>query len=511
MNVLFVTSEFAGLAKSGGLGDVATGLPAALRQTGIDVRVLLPAYRSVLAQLPDVTWLGRLPGRAQIPDCRLGMATLPNGIVLYVLAAPSLYDRPGTPYCAPTGRDWPDNHLRFARLALAAADIAGGRAPLDWTPALLHLNDWPCGLAPAYMHWDGCDTPSLMTIHNIAYQGSVPATESRGLAIPEAAVHINGVEFYGAVSLLKAGVYYASHITTVSPNYAREIVTPASGAGLHGLLHDRMARGELSGIVNGIDEAWDPRHDPHLPYHFDARRLSGKRANAAQIRTSLCLRPSDGPLFGVVSRLVQQKGLDLVAAAAHEIVASGGQIAVLGLGDPEIEHMLSRTARQHRDDIAVLVGFNEPMAHRIIAGSDFLLMPSRFEPCGLTQMQAQLYGTLPLAHATGGLVDTVSDGATGFLFSDLSRLGLLDACTRAFATFRDARQLAAMRRTAMARNFAWSEPAAAYAALYRRLVGSVIPLDAARRADRSAAGVLRVNPPVPHATVPDDAFRVAAA
>ena len=328
------------------------------------------------------------------------------------------------------------------------------------------------GTAPRFRRW--------WTIHNIAYQGNFPAAHCPRLAIPEAAFDINGVEFHGEVSFLKAGLYFADHVTTVSPSYAREIATPRSGGGLHGLIQGRAARGELSGIVNGIDESWDPRRDPYLPYHFDANDLSGKRANAEAVRTSLCLRHSDGPLFGIVSRLVHQKGLDLVAEAARDIVGHGGQIAILGLGDPDIEHVLSRTARQHRDNVAVLVGFNEPMARRIIAGSDFTLMPSRFEPCGLTQMQAQHYGALPVAHATGGLVDTIEEGVTGFLFSTLTYGGLLGACARAFDAFGDPGRLAAMRQAAMARRFTWAEPAAEYAALYLRLAGATVLLEAAR-------------------------------
>ncbi len=482
MNVLFVTSEFAGLAKAGGLGDVAAGLPIALRRLGADVRVMLPAYRSVLAQLPEVAWIGRLPGRGAVPGCRIGEAQLPNGLTLYLIGAPSLYDRDGTPYSTPEGRDWPDNHLRFARLSLAAADIARGRGRLGWAPDLLHLHDWPGGLAPAYMRWDGTELPSVMTIHNIAYQGNFPAGHCHRLAIPDAAFDINGVEFHGEISFLKAGLYYANHVTTVSPSYAAEIATLPSGAGLHGLIQGRAARGELSGIVNGIDESWDPRRDPYLPFHFDAQDLSGKRAIAEAVRTSLCLRHSDGPLFGIVSRLVHQKGLDLVAEAVHEIVGLGGQIAILGLGDPEIEHMLNRTARQHRDDVAVLVGFNEPMARRIIAGSDFTLMPSRFEPCGLTQMQAQRYGALPIAHATGGLVDTIEEDVTGFLFAELTHDALLGACVRAFDAFDDSEHLATMRQAAMARRFTWAGPAAEYAALYARLAGVPVPLEPARTA-----------------------------
>ena len=480
MRVLFVTSELAGLAKAGGLGDVSAGLPLALRRRGIDVRVLLPAYAEVLARLPKVSWIGRLPGRAAIPGCRIGEVRLADGLILYLVGAPALYERPGSPYCTPEGGDWPDNHLRFARLSLAAAEIARGRGQLGWAPDLLHLNDWPGGLAPAYLHWHRTGLPSVLTIHNIAYQGICSAEHRASLGIPAEAFQMHGVEFHGRVSFLKAGLFHASHVTTVSPTYAREITTERFGAGLHGLIRGRAAAGELSGIVNGIDESWDPGSDPHLPHHFDPDDLDGKQANAELVRTSLCLRPSDGPLFGIVSRLVHQKGLDLVAEAANDIVESGGQIAILGLGDPEIEHMLSRTSRRRRDDIGVLIGFSEPMARRIVAGSDFTLMPSRFEPCGLTQMQAQRYGALPIAHSTGGLADTIDDGETGFLFSDLSAEALMDACRRAFVAFDNGPKLNAMRQAAMARSFGWSGAAAEYAALYGRLCGQVVPLDVAR-------------------------------
>lgn len=471
IKALFVTSEFAGLAKAGGLGEVSAGLPLALRQSGLDVRVIMPAYRDVIAKLPDINWIGELPGRSAIPPARLGQVRLSDGTILYLVAAPTLFDRRGTPYCTPDGADWPDNHLRFARLSLAAADIAAGLGGLNWIPDLVHANDWPGGLTPAYMAWNGTKTTTILTIHNIAYQGNFDASQRHALAIPDAAFNVNGVEFHGQISFLKAGAFYATHVTTVSPTHAKEITTESQGAGLHGLMEGRAARGQLSGIVNGIDESWDPGSDPHLPYHFDPDDLDGKLANADAVRTGLCLRPSEGPLFGIVSRLVHQKGLDLVAEAANDIVENGGQIAILGLGDPEIEHMLSRTSRRHRDNIGVLIGFNEPMARRIVAGSDFTLMPSRFEPCGLTQMQAQRYGALPIAHATGGLADTIDDGATGFLFNSLTSDGLMAACQRAFDTFEDDGQLVGMRRAAMARCFGWSAAAAEYASLYRRLLG----------------------------------------
>jgi starch synthase len=471
LKVLFVTSEVAGLAKAGGLGDVSAGLPLALSQRGIDVRILMPAYREVIAKLPHVHWFGDMPGRAGIPPARLGEARLSDGVTLYLVAAPTLFDRRGTPYCTPDGADWQDNDLRFARLSLAAADIAAGRGGLDWTPDIVHANDWPGGLTPAYMQWDGTNVPTVLTIHNIAYQGNFDAGQRHLLGIPDAAFDINGVEFHGRVSFLKAGGFYASHVTTVSPTYASEITTETQGAGLHGLMGSRAAQGQLSGIVNGIDESWDPGSDPYLAHHFDPDDLNGKQANADAVRAGLCLRPSHGPLFGVVSRLVHQKGLDLVAEAANDIVENGGQIAILGLGDPEVEHMLSRTSRRHRDDIGVLIGFNETMARRIVAASDFTLMPSRFEPCGLTQMQAQRYGALPIAHATGGLTDTIDDGTTGFLFKTLTPAGLMAACHRAFDAYEDAAHLAGMRRAAMARGFGWSASAAEYEALYRRLIG----------------------------------------
>ena len=498
IKALFVTSELAGLAKAGGLGEVSAGLPLALRLRGIDIRVLMPAYQEVIARLPSIHWLGDLPGRAGIPPARVAAAQLPDGMMLYLVAAPALYDRRGTPYCTPEGADWPDNHLRFARLSLAAAQLAAGSGGLGWVPDLVHANDWPGGLTPAYMRWDGSKIPTILTIHNIAYQGNFDAGQCHGLGIPDAAFDIDGVEFHGRLSFLKAGGFYASHVTTVSPTYASEITTETQGAGLHGLMETRAARGQLSGIVNGIDESWDPGSDPHLPHHFDPADLNGKQANADVVRTGLCLRPSDGPLFGIVSRLVHQKGLDLVAEAANDIVGNGGQIVILGLGDPEIEHMLSRTSRRHRDDIGVLIGFNEPMARRIVAASDFTLMPSRFEPCGLAQMQAQRYGALPIAHATGGLADTIADGTTGFLFATPSSDALIAACHRAFETFDDEAQLAEMRRAAMARCFSWSGAAAEYETLYRRLIGPRTFTTPARPAATARSGT----PPLADALEP---------
>jgi starch synthase len=493
MKILFATSEFADFAKAGGLGDVSAGLPRALRQRGMDVRVLLPAYPEVIAKASDITVVAHLPGRGTMEPCSIGEVHTEDGLILYLVLAPSLYQRPGSPYAGPEGLDWPDNDLRFARLSLAAAEIASGDAGIGWQPDVLHVNDWPGGLAPAYLRWRGVRVPTVQTIHNIAHQGVFAKERMDALDIPGYAFDINGVEFHGNLSFLKAGLFYADHVCTVSPSYAREITTEALGAGLHGLTSGIDAEGRLSGIVNGIDESWDPSRDPHLPHHFKADDLSGKQSIADLVRTGLCLTHSEGPLFGVVSRLVHQKGLDIVAETAREIVREGGQIAILGLGDPETEHMLSRLARSHRDHIGLLIGFNEPMARRIMAASDFCLMPSRFEPCGLTQMQAQRYGSLPIAHATGGLADTIEDGETGFLFSDLSGEGLFSACRRAFDAFADADVLAEMRQAAMARSFHWSGAAVEYERLYARLSGlpiaRAVPAPERPRAPMLPAGV----------------------
>jgi starch synthase len=450
---------------------VSAGLPRALLRRWVDVRVLMPAYPSVISKASEITIVAHLPAEGSIDPCCIGEMRTADGLTLYLVLEPSLYQRAGSPYAGPEGHDWPDNDLRFARLSLAAAEIAAGRAGMAWQPDVLHINDWPCGLAPAYLRWRGSHVPTMLTIHNIAYQGLFPKDRATPLAIPERAFDINGVEFHDHVSFLKAGLFYADHVSTVSPTYAREITTEALGAGLHGLTRGIAAEGRLSGIVNGIDDSWDPASDPHLPHHFEADDLAGKQQNADMVRTGLCLTPSDGPLFGVVSRLVHQKGLDIVADTARDIVREGGQIAILGLGDPDTEHMLSRLARSHRDDIGLLIGFNEPMARRIVAASDFCLMPSRFEPCGLTQMQAQRYGTLPIAHATGGLADTINDGETGFLFSDLSGEGLFAACRRAFDAYAEPDVLAEMRQAAMSRSFHWSGAAAEYELLYARLMG----------------------------------------
>jgi starch synthase len=279
---------------------------------------------------------------------------------------------------------------------------------------------------------------------------------------------VDGVEFHGKISFLKAGIYYASQITTVSATYAKEITTPEFGCGLDGLLRDRSDQGRLTGILNGIDESWDPSTDPHLPHPFDSADWRGKDANAHHLREAFGLAVSRGPLFAVVSRLVHQKGLDLTIAAIESIVRDGGQLVVTGEGEPAVEDALRQTAARHPQSIAVKIGYEEPTARRIFAGSDFLLMPSRFEPCGLSQMYAQRFGSLPIAHNTGGLGDTIVDGATGFLFSGATAETFSRAIDRAKSVFDRKGDLDAMRRKAMTRSFGWAESVRAYMSVYRR-------------------------------------------
>jgi starch synthase len=466
--ILFVTSEMSDFVKAGGLGEVSAALPRALRQSH-DIRVLIPGYRRVLAG-HRVTTVGRLGSAFGLPACDIGRIDMPDGLIIYALLCPDLYDREGSPYGDGSGVDWSDNDVRFARLAMAAADLACGWGDLGWRPDLLHVNDWPTALAPAYLAWREQAVPSILTIHNLAYQGLFERERLSLLGFPESAFQIDGVEFYGKLSFLKAGTFYASHVTTVSSTYAQEITTPEFGCGLDGLLRTRAEQGQLTGILNGIDESWDPCRDSHLAGNFDAVDLSGKRMNAAYVRNAFSLGVSRGPLFAIISRLVHQKGIDLAIEAAEAIVSQGGQLAVIGQGEGQFEAAVQELAARHPRAIGVQIGFDEREARRLYAGSDFLLMPSRFEPCGLSQMYAQRFGSLPVAHKTGGLADTIQDGVTGFLFSELSPAGLMDGVTRAFESFGCKRQLTSMRRAAMSRSSGWQRSALRYSNAYNKLL-----------------------------------------
>ena len=462
--VLFVTSEIADFVQTGGLGEVSAALPRAL-QGLCDVRVLIPGYRQVLEKQAQIDVVARLSGAGEIPACDLGRLRTPDGLNVYVVLCPGLYDRPGGPYLDPEGIDWIDNDIRFARLSLAAADIAMGAGDPNWKPDNLHLNDWPSALASGYVQWRGGATPSLLTIHNLAYQGVFDPERLGALAIPESAWQIDGVEFYGKLSFLKAGIYYSTHLTTVSSTYAREITAPEFGCGLHGLLAQRAGQGRLSGILNGIDSTWDASEETR-ERGFDPDRWKSRHADYVRGKFGLAL--SGGPLFAIISRLVHQKGVDLALQAAESIVESGGQIVVTGQGEAQLEDLMNDMAKRHPGSVGVRIGFDNAEARAMFAGSDFLLMPSRFEPCGLSQMYAQKSGSLPIATRTGGLADTIEDGRTGFLFGKATAGGLTGAVRRALVTFGSDRRLNEMRRAAMAMRFDWRESASRYTRLYRQ-------------------------------------------
>jgi starch synthase len=451
----------------GGLAAVSAALPRALRPWA-DIRVLLPGYADIVEQLTYIQIVGECAAKAEMPAATLGRASTRDGLPVYVLLCPQLYDRPGSPYGDEEGRDWPDNDIRFARFASAAAELAMGTLDRNWAADLVHANDWQAALVPAYLAWSGAQIPSILTIHNLAYQGLFPKDTLRRIGVPESSFHINGVEFYDKLSFLKGGLVYASHLTTVSSNYAREITTPELGCGMEGILRRRSDASELTGILNGIDESWDPRSCTHLAQPFAAGDWKGKQANSDYVRKQFGLAVSRGPIFGLVARLVHQKGIDLVLSAADEIVEAGGQIIVTGSGEPAIEHALVDAHRRRPDAIAVNIGFNDAQARRIFAASDFTLMPSRFEPCGLSQMYAQRFGSLPIGHQTGGLAETITDGETGFLFAQPSIESFLGGVRRAFSAFVSTERLDTMRRSAMARSFSWDLSAALYSALYRR-------------------------------------------
>ncbi len=466
--ILFVTSEFADLLKVGGLGDVSAALPRALFGHH-DVRILMPGYRQIIDSRPDIKIVGSIHRHASLPPARLGRLDLEDGIIIYLVICPELYDREGLAYGDEHGCDWDDNHLRFALLGHAAAEIAARRASINWQPQLVHANDWPAGLAPAYMRWRGLPTPSVFTIHNLVHQGNFDASVAGQLGIPPGAMQPDQIDHYGKLSFLKAALVYASHITTVSETYAREITQPDSGCGLHTLLAERASHGRLSGIRNGIDDSWHPYADPHLLQGFTDFASQGKALHAQDVIKTFALDPRPGPIFAVVSRLVHQKGLDLTIEVAEEIVAAGGKLVIMGRGEATVEAAVVSLRDKYPDRIGVDIGFNEGGARRIFAGSDFLLMPSRFEPCGLSQLYAQRLGSLPVAHRTGGLADTIEDGVNGFLFDDVSIGAYAAAIRRAVNVYQHPDLLNAMRHRAIASPRYWRDSVEPYDRLYREL------------------------------------------
>jgi starch synthase len=483
MRVLQVSAEFFPLLKTGGLADVAGALPLALAAAGQDVRVLLPGFPSILAGLSDITDVADVEAPwGQRARLRAGRIAAPGGkqVAAYVLDAPALYDRPGTPYEDASRQPYADNARRFALLGWAAARLARGLDP-DWQPDVVHAHDWHAGLAPAYLAFDaaagGPRVGSVFTVHNLAYQGVFPPSDFAGLGLPPAAFDVNGLEYHGQLSFMKAGLYFSDRLTTVSPTYAREIQTPEQGCGLDGLLRGRSS--VLTGILNAVDDAvWDPGTDPLLPHPYDVRRPGGKALCKAGLQQELGLAiDPDAPLFVMVSRLTEQKGQHLVLDGLDALIAQGGQLALLGSGERWLEDAFRDRAAAAPQSVHATIGYNERFAHRLFGAGDVTLVPSMFEPCGLTQMYGLKYGSLPLVHRVGGLADTVvdctlediADGhATGFVFDGFDADGYGRALRRAFALYRRPADWRRVRGTAMRQPADWQAAAARYIGVYEQ-------------------------------------------
>ena len=399
---------------------------------------------------------------------------------LWVLDCPALFQRNGGIYQDETGIDWADNALRFGLLSKVAAIMGGPESPVDWKPQVVHCNDWQTGLTPAYMHFSPGSAPCVMAIHNLAFQGVFPPQTVAELALPAESFHPHGAEYYGNLSFLKAGLYYANHVTTVSPTYAEEIQTEALGFGLQGLLKNRNK--SLSGILNGIDASeWNPATDTALVQNYDVKNMAGKLANKLELQQRMGLKvDAEVPLFGLVSRFTHQKGLDIVLEIAPQLISFPAQLVLLGSGDATMQSNAQALARKYPGQVAAVVGFDEVLSHLIEAGADMFLMPSRFEPCGLNQMYSQRYGTPPIVHATGGLLDSVVDCnkvslanglASGFIFNKMTAHELLICIQRALQIYHDKNAWPNVRLNGMNKDFGWQKSAAKYHEIYESLTG----------------------------------------
>lgn len=474
LKILFVTPECAPWVKTGGLGDVSAALPAALAELGHDVRVLMPAYRSLAGLAREGTQRMALPAEGVWPAAELVRVAAP-GFSLWLLDCPELFGLAGGPYGDERGVDYTSNAERFGFLSQVAARIASAASPWrDWRADVLHANDWPTGLAAAYLRrMPAPHARSLFTIHNLAFQGNFPPERQQVLDVPDEWMQVEGegILHWGRISMMKAALRHADVVTTVSPTYAREITDEALGFGMDGMLRTR--RDDLHGILNGIDtRVWNPVSDPLIPVRYGAGCLDDKAANKEALQAELGLATApDAPLFGIVSRLTDQKGIDLILDNLDWLLGQGAQLAVLGSGEARYEQRLIAFAAAFPAQVAVRTGFDERLAHTIEAGADVFLMPSRFEPCGLNQMYSQAYGTLPVVRATGGLADSVRDASapdgTGFVFQHDSAADLRETLMRVLRCYRQPAAWRGLQQRAMAQRFGWPQSAERYVALYR--------------------------------------------
>ncbi|MDA3808004.1 MAG: glycogen synthase GlgA [Thiomicrorhabdus sp.] len=502
MKILFATSEAHPLIKTGGLADVSGSLPNALAALKHKIRLVLPAYRAVMDKLPHGVILKKVAevsvqgcGReftAKILQLKAG-AVSGIDVPVWLVDIPELFDRAGNPYLAADGSDWWDNGERFAVFSKVVTELAMDRLGLKWQPDVVHVNDWQTGLVPALLSLESQRPQTVFTVHNMAYPGNFPRSLFEQLKLPWVLWESEGVEFWGHFSMLKAGLIKADQVTTVSPTYAKEICFPEFAYGFEGVLQKRQKEGRLTGIINGIDEAvWNPATDDLIVEHYSAQkgRLAGKQANKKSLLSDLCLLRGeaekrsnhrmldcmDKPLVGLVGRLVAQKGIDLVLDIMPELIEqTNANFVIVGSGDKVWEVQIKALAKKYPHRIWAFIGYSESLAHRVEAGADLFLMPSRFEPCGLNQMYSLAYGTPPIVHHTGGLADTVVNAteenikqgeATGFIFYDPSRQALKSTVLHALHLFNKKRTWQKIQKTGMEQNFGWEASAKRYIELY---------------------------------------------
>ena len=475
--ILFVTSEAHPLIKTGGLADVSGSLPKALVELSQDLRLVIPKYQALKIE-GDVRYVCSL--RVDNKNIKILEMHMPDSpVVVWLVDYPGYYNYPGNPYVNEHGEPWDNNAERFALFCRVVVEIAMNRINQDWQPDIVHCNDWQTGLVPAFLSLEQDKRPAtVFTIHNMAYQGLFPAGTAAALNLPGQLMHPLGLEFHGMLSFIKGGLVYADYITTVSPTYAQEIQTPEFGYGLEGLLDHRKEY--LGGIINGIDlDQWNPETDPYIFQQFKAPSLNKKQLNKSALQQQVKL-PGDSqiPLFALIGRLVEQKGIDLIIDSLPEMLAMPLQVVILGSGDKIYEQKLDSLRQSYPEKLAVILEYNEELAHQIEAGADIFMMPSRFEPCGLNQMYSQRYGTVPIVRKTGGLADTVIDAvpetiaantATGIVFNDATPGSLLEAVKRSLILFSHPLQWKKMQLCGMEKDFSWQQSAQQYLTVYRNI------------------------------------------
>lgn len=477
MKVLHAAAEVFPLIKTGGLADVLGALPQALAEAGVDVRLVLPGFPAILRGIENQKLVREIGAVFGVGKVALRLGRFPgSGIPVYIVDAPYLYRRPGNPYQAADGSDWADNAQRFALLGWVAAHLAAGELDDDWCPDVLHTHDWHAALACAYVAMHPVKSvATVYTVHNLAYQGLFDEDDYHQLGLPSRLKTPVGLEFHGRTSFMKAGLTYADRVTTVSPTYAAEMATAEFGCGLEGVVRARGAA--VSGILNGVDGAiWNPASDAEIAVAYSPAQPKGKQRCKAALQAALGLQAdAKAPLFGIVSRLTSQKGLDLVLDALPTLLAEGAQLAVQGSGTPELEAAFVSAAAAHTGRVAVRLGYDEAFAHRMMAGCDVIMVPSRFEPCGLTQLYALRYGAVPLVRRVGGLADTVVDAteealrhdtATGFMFGPATATALAGAITQATNTYAQPAIWHQLMQRGMAQHFSWGDAAKQYLSLY---------------------------------------------